>query len=425
MRKSLEQILMWSLVVALMAGCQSPSPALDNGPEEPDEPDVVEEEDADEEEDAEEEPDPEPRERPEGAVDHTSEEHELWVTEVAGPFHHPWAVAFLPDGRMLVTERRGNLMLVEDGEATEVDGLPAIRATNQGGLLDVSLHPDYEESGWIYLTYSKPEEGSQQTATAVARARLDGTSLTDLEEIFVQNRYSGAGRHYGSRIVWLEDGTFLVSIGDRGQEPPRAQDTEDHAGSVLRLNDDGTVPSDNPFVGDDDVLDEIYTYGNRNIQGMALDPETGVVWAADHGPRGGDILYAIEAGNNYGWPIFTYGMDYQTGEPMSVTETQDPDELPGVVAPNHQFDPTHPPSGLVIVRGGYFENWQGDVLVGGLRTQEIRRLVVDGDEISHEEAFLSDDLGRIRDVRQGPDGDVYVLPDRNDGMLYRVQAAEE
>ncbi len=415
-------LLLLPFLVAL-SGCES-SPPVDEGENHPSpsEPNDVEPDDATESSDTADE-DVGPRERPEGAEDHSTDQHDLWIAEVAGPFEHPWSVAFLPDGRKLVTERPGRLFSVDDGELTEIDGLPSLRADSQGGLLDVSVGPDFEEDGWIYLTYSKPDPNSQQTATAVARAKLEGASLTDLEELFVQNRYSGSGRHYGSRIVWLDDGTFLVSVGDRGSEPPRAQDTDDHAGSVLRLNADGTVPEDNPFVGDDEVLDEIYTYGNRNIQGMARDPETGDVWAADHGPQGGDILYSIEAGNNHGWPIFTYGMDYQTGQPMDVTETQDPDELPDVVAPTHQFDPSHPPSGLAIIRGGFFDNWQGNILSGGLRTQEIRRLVV-GDDSVEEEAIMSGVLGRIRDVRQGPGGEVYVLPDRPDAMLYRVEAAE-
>ena len=404
-----------TIISFFIFACDGESPVVEE-PEQQDEAPSDEQADAD--------IDDVPRERPEGASEHSTEEQVLWVSEVAGPFEHPWSVAFLPDGRKLVTERPGRLQLVENGELVEVSGLPEIRSTNQGGLLDVSLHPDYDQTGWIYLTYSKPEPGSQQTATAVARARLEETGLTDVEELFVQDRYSGAGRHYGSRIVWLDDGTFLFSIGDRGQEPPRAQDTGDHAGSVLRLNDDGTVPDDNPFVDDEEVLDEIYTYGNRNIQGMARDEETGVVWASDHGPRGGDILYVIEGGNNYGWPIFTYGMDYGTGEPMDETVTQDPDELPEVTAPFHRFDPSHPPSGLVIVRGGYFDAWQGHILAGGLRTQEIRRLVPGDDGVDHEEAILSNELGRIRDVRQGPDETIYILPDSSDAMLYRVEAGE-
>ncbi len=364
-----------------------------------------------------------PRERPEEASEHTTEDHDLWLSEVAGPFDHPWAVTFLPDDQQLVTERSGRLHRIDGEDITEITGLPDIESDNQGGLLDVSLHPDYDDNGWIYLTYSSPDPDSDDTATAVARAQLDGDELTDLEQLFIQDRYSGAGRHYGSRLVWLDDHTFLMSIGDRGSDPPRAQDTDDHAGSVLRLNDDGTVPDDNPFVDDDDVLDEIYTYGNRNIQGMSRDSETGTVWAADHGPRGGDILYSIEAGQNYGWPIFTYGMDYSTGQPMDETQTQDPDDLPDVTAPYHRFDPSHPPSGLVILRGGHFDNWQGHILVGGLRTQEIRRIVPNDEGAQHEEAILSDDMGRIRDVRQGPDGALYILPDSPDAMLYRVDAA--
>ena len=406
------------LLFVPLVGCQSSGAS----PEEPAVgPDTSADVDRDDE--GEQEDEPTPPERPEGASDYSTQEQDLWITEVAGPFHHPWAVAFLPDGRKLVTERRGRLLLVEDGDAVEVDGLPTINSANQGGLLDVSLHPDFGETPWVYLTFSKPESGGQGTATAVARGQLEGTTLTEVEELFVQNQYSGSGRHYGSRIVWLGDGTFLFSIGDRGSEPMRAQDTQDHAGSVLRLNADGTVPSDNPFVDDGDVLDEIYTFGNRNIQGMARDAETGVVWAADHGPSGGDILYTIEAGNNYGWPIFTYGMDYSTGEPMSETQTQDPDELDEVVAPAHRFDPSHPPSGLVVVRGGFFDQWQGDILSGGLRTQEIRRLVQGNGGISQEEPILSDEFGRIRDVRQGPDGAIYVLPDSSEAKLFRIDPA--
>ena len=416
MRRFRRLTLMLTLFVFLLAACDDSSAEIDD-PNDNGDTSTDAENDENEE-------DTGPRERPEGATDHSTDEQDLWVSELAGPFEHPWSVAFLPDGRKLVTERPGRLQLVENGDLSEISGLPDIHSTNQGGLLDVSLHPDYDDNGWIYLTYSKPEDGGNQTSTAVARAQLDGTELTDLEELFVQDRYSGAGRHYGSRITWLDDGTFLVSVGDRGAEPPRAQDTSDHAGSVLRLHDDGSVPDDNPFVEDDDVLDEIYTYGNRNIQGMARDPETDTVWASDHGPRGGDILYTIEAGNNYGWPIFTFGMDYSTGEPMDVTETQDPDELAEVTAPFHEFDPSHPPSGLVIVRGGHFDAWQGNILAGGLRTQEIRRLVLNDDAIEEEEAILSGELGRIRDVRQGPDGAIYVLPDTSDAMLYRVEAAE-
>ena len=365
-----------------------------------------------------------PEEMPEGAQEISTEDQDLWVTEVAGPFEHPWAMAFLPDGQMLVTERSGQLHRVHDGEVTQISGLPELQANNQGGLLDVSLHPDFEDNDWIYFTYSSPDPDSSHTATAVGRARLDGDELTDVEEIFIHNQYSSPGRHYGSRLTWLGDGTFLASIGDRGADPPRAQDTQDHAGSVIRLNDDGSIPDDNPFVDDEDVLDEIYTYGNRNIQGMARDEDTDTVWASDHGPRGGDILYTIEAGRNYGWPIFTYGDDYQTGEPMDETETQDPDDLDDVDAPYHLFDPSHPPSGLTIIRDANFDAWQGNILVGGLRTQEIRRIVTNDEGAEHEEAILSNEMGRIRDVRQAPGGGaIYILPDTPDAMLYRVDAA--
>jgi len=340
------------------------------------------------------------------------------LVQLASGLVHPWGIAFLPDGRILITERPGRLQLWENGELTEIAGIPEVNAQGQGGLLDVAVHPDVEDNGWIYLTYAKPD-GNGQTATALGRARLEGSGLEDWEDIFVQNRYSQPGRHYGSRLAWAQDGTLLMTIGDRGSEPPRSQDLNDHAGKVLRLNDDGSIPSDNPFVDDPDALDEIYAYGVRNTQGMVVDPGSGDIWTTDHGPRGGDEINRIEAGLNYGWPLVTRGLDYGSEGPFPDAINR---RMEGVVEPFYEFLPTHAPSGLAWVSGDTFPAWEGNLLAGGLRSERIRRVVFDEQEVLHEEELLLQEVGRIRDVRQGADGYIYVLTDESDGTLYRLES---
>jgi glucose/arabinose dehydrogenase len=352
------------------------------------------------------------------AIENTEYE-EIRIVKVANGLENPWAMAFLPDGRILVTERVGRLHLVENDTVTEVSGVPEVQAQGQGGLLDVVLHPAYEETGWIYLTYSKPN-GNGETATALARGRLEGTTLVDVEDLFVQNRYSEPGRHYGSRLAWTTDGKLLMTIGDRGAEPPRAQDLTDHAGSLIRLNDDGSIPEDNPFVGDDNALGELYAYGLRNLQGLVVDPETNTIWATDHGPRGGDELNRIEAGNNYGWPLVTRGLDYGTEGPFPDAVTR---RMEGMTEPFHEFLPTHAPSGLALVTADRFPAWQGNLLVGGLRSERIRRVIFDENEVLHEEELLLGTVGRIRDVREAPDGYIYVLSDEENGAIYRIEPA--
>ena len=349
---------------------------------------------------------------------------DLRVTKVTGGLEHPWAVAFLPDGRMLVTERPGRLNIIQNGEIQRVDGLPEIHARGQGGLMEVVLHPEYEANGWIYLTWSKPD-GEGQTATALGRARLDGHSLVDYEELFVQDRFSSPGRHYGSKLAWTPDGKLLMSIGDRGTDPPRAQDLMDHAGTLLRLNDDGTVPQDNPFVGDDNALDEIFSYGHRNIQGLVVHPETGQIWATEHGPRGGDELNLLEAGKNYGWPVVTLGLNYRDQQEFPHSEAR---RKEGMVDPVYELLPTHAPSGLAIVNPGHFTaRWDHNLLAGGLRAERIRRLVVDNPEgfyeVIHDEELLLKEIGRIRDVRIGPDNNIYIVNDARDGALWKVAPA--
>ncbi|NGX15687.1 PQQ-dependent sugar dehydrogenase [Wenzhouxiangella sp. XN24] len=338
----------------------------------------------------------------------------LRVLRVAEGLEHPWGVALLPEG-YLVTERPGRLNLVIDGEIRRISGTPEVHAFRQGGLLDVVLHPEHASNGWVYLTYSSGDEDG--TATALGRGRLEGTQLVDFEQIFVQDRRSEPGRHYGSRIAWLSDGTLLMTIGDRGSEPSRAQDLGDHAGKVIRLNDDGTVPEDNPFVGRDGALPEIWSYGHRNIQGIVV-AEGDVVWVTEHGPRGGDELNRIEPGQNYGWPVVSKARDYRTEEQYGEARSR-----PGYVDPVYEFLPTLAPSGLALVTRDQFPRWRGNLLAGGLAAERIRRVVLEDDVVVHEEELLLGRVGRIRDVREGADGSIYVLTDEDDGGLYRVESA--
>jgi aldose sugar dehydrogenase len=343
----------------------------------------------------------------------------LRLVRVAEGLRNPWAVAFLGNDRMLVSERGGRLLLVQGGRTTEVSGLPDdLHAQSQGGLLDVVPHPDHARNGWIYITYSRGNQHA--TVPALIRARLEGNRLVGVEQLFQSNTPNSPGRHYGSRVLFLPDGTLLMTIGDRGTNPERAQDTRDHSGTVLRLNADGSVPRDNPFVGNDAYAPEIYSYGHRNIQGIAHHPVTGEIWATDHGPRGSDRLDLIQPGRNYGWPDFTLGREYRTQEQFGDSRR----ESPQFVQPVRDIMPTLAPSGLAVVQGGGFhETWQGNLLAGGLRAQRILRLVIEDREVVHMEELLHGTVGRIRDVRQGPDGNIYVVTDEENGGLYRVEPA--
>ncbi|MDC8802250.1 PQQ-dependent sugar dehydrogenase [Halomonas pacifica] len=349
----------------------------------------------------------------------TSDHHDFRLVRLADGLNHPWSLALLPDGRLLVSERGGRLWLLEGDTRRALDGLPAVSARGQGGLLDLALPPDFGggdgDNDWLYFTYSRPGPGG--SATALARARLGDAGLTELATLFVQDRYSDPGRHYGGRLAFLPDGSLAMSIGDRGRDPSRAQDGGDHAGGVLRLSQEGGVPADNPFVDDPAVLDELYSLGNRNIQGLTVDGE-GRLWASEHGPRGGDELNRIEAGANYGWPEVSRGRDYVTFLPIGD------DSRPGMRDPVHVFEGRFAPSGLAWVSGDAFPGWQGSLLAGGLRSERLVRLVVDGDRVVEREIVLEGEIGRIRDVRTGPDGRIYLLSDASDGGLYRLEPLE-
>jgi glucose/arabinose dehydrogenase len=348
-----------------------------------------------------------------------SEQAAFSVERLTAGLEHPWSMAFLPDGGMLVTERAGRLRLVNQDFKVVPEplaGVPTAFARGQGGLLDVVLHPGFAENRLVYLSYAYLGDGG--AATAVARGRLGGSGLEDTEVIFESNALASGGRHFGSRLAFNEAGHLFVTHGDRG-ERERAQDLGDHAGSLIRLNDDGSVPDDNPFVGRTDALPELYSYGHRNPQGMALNPATGAIWLHEHGPRGGDEINIIEASANYGWPVVSQGREYASGRPVGT------DEAAGTTPAIHVWDPSIAPSGMAFYDGEAFPEWQGDLLVGALAYQLLVRLELDGDRVVHEERLLEGELGRIRDVRVGPDGLVYLLTDDTDGGIYRLAPVEE
>jgi aldose sugar dehydrogenase len=352
---------------------------------------------------------------PPSAEDRARVAHRV-VTVVEG-LEHPWGLAFLPDGEgMLVTERPGRLRLVRQGQlvAEPIAGVPAVRASGQGGLLDVTLHPDFARNRLVYLSYSKP--GDRGATTAVARGRLDGVALVGVEDIFVADAWASGGQHFGSRLVFDGAGHLYITVGDRG-DGQRAQNLRDHAGTTLRLHDDGRVPQDNPFVGRTDARPEIYTFGNRNAQGMVLHPATGEVWLNEHGPRGGDEINRVVAGRNYGWPEFSFGNHY-TGRRIP-----DPTADAGLELPLLHWTPSIAPSGMAVYTGDVFPQWRGDVFVGALAGQHLRRVRFDGTRVVEQEELLRDRRHRIRDVRNGPDGLIYLLVDDSRAPLLRLEPA--
>ena len=346
-----------------------------------------------------------------------SAKHRFHLVKVVDGLEHPWGLAFLPDGRMLVTERPGRLRIVADGWLVPepVAGVPEVWADGQGGLLDVALHPGFAENGLIYLSYASPDDDND-AATAVARGRLVGERLEDVEEIYVALPRDDGGRHFGSRLLFA-DGYLFVTAGERG-EPDRAQDVGDPAGSVVRLLDDGRVPEDNPFIGQADARPELYSIGHRNPQGMAREAATGRIYAVEHGPKGGDELNLIEPGVNYGWPVITHGKSYMGFKIGEGTHKE------GMAQPVHYWVPSISPSGLMIYDADRFPAWQGSFFAGALSGELLVRLEVAGGKAVVEERMLEDLEERIRDVRQGPDGLIYLLTDHPEGMLLRLEPAD-
>jgi len=340
-------------------------------------------------------------------------EHDFAVGTLATGLRRPWSLAFLPGGRMLVTERPGRLLILgpEGGKPVPVDNVPAVAALGQGGLLDVVLHPGFAANGLVYLSYAEP--GSAGAGTAVARARLEGDRLEGLEVVFRQRPKLPGGRHFGSRLVFLPDGTLLISMGDRARQN-RAQDLSNHQGTIARIAEDGAVPTNNPFVETPGARPEIYTYGHRNVHGLARDPQTGDVWAHEYGARGGDELNLIKAGANYGWPAITYSTNYD-GSVISPKTRQE-----GMEQPVTHWTPSISPSGLAVYRGDKFPNWRGDLFIGALTPGHLRHLKMKEGRAVSQEPLLQGLGERIRDVRVGPDGFIYVLTDSADGKLIRL-----
>jgi glucose/arabinose dehydrogenase len=337
------------------------------------------------------------------------------VDTVARGLDHPWGLAFLPDGRMLVTERPGRLRIVDrSGRLSEpVAGVPKVAAVGQGGLLDVALDPRFADNRFVYLSYAEPGTGGS-AGTTVARGRLAATRLEDVQVIYRQAPKAASAAHFGSRLVFAGDGTLFVTQGDRLTERGRAQDLSDGIGKIVRINRDGSVPPDNPFVGRTGARPEIWSYGHRNVQGAALHPQTGQLWTAEHGARGGDELNRVEAGKNYGWPVITYGVDYSGAKIGEGTAK------PGMEQPVYYWDPVIAPSGMTFYTGDELRGWRGSLLIGSLRPGLLVRLTFENGRVVREERYLGERRERIRDVRQGPDGRVYLLTDSSDGRILRV-----
>jgi glucose/arabinose dehydrogenase len=345
----------------------------------------------------------------------------LSVTTVASGLRNPWGLEFLPDGRMLVTEKAGAMRIVaRDGTlGPDIAGVPAVDSAGQGGLLDVAVDPDFASNRTIFFTYAEPRGGATNGTTLARAVLVDGPTprLDNLQIIFRQTPAWESRLHFGSRIVFAADGTLFLALGERSNAATRvqAQDLGGHLGKVVRINKDGTVPRDNPFVGRADAKPEIWSYGLRNIQAAALQPGTNLLWTVEHGPRGGDELNQPEAGKNYGWPVITYGIEYNgNAMPGAITAQA------GMEQPVYYWDPVIAPMGMTFYTGDLFPAWKGSILVGGHSSRKLVRLVLDGRKVVSEDWLLTEEAPRIRDVKQGPDGAVYVLTNETDGKVLRV-----
>ncbi len=313
----------------------------------------------------------------------------------------PWGMVWLPDGSMLVTEKSGVLYHIINGTKTEVKNVPKVYNRGQGGLLDIALHPDYAKNGWIYITYAAAEGEGEGGNTKLIRTKLQDGSLTQIESLYKATPNSTKGQHFGSRIVFDNEGYLYFSVGERGDRIKNPQDITRDCGKIYRLNDDGSIPKDNPFVGQAGAKEAIYTYGNRNPQGMAKHPETGEIWAHEHGPQGGDEINIIKKGANYGWSVVTYGIDYD-GTTISTENKK-----PGIEDPIFYWLPSIAPSGMAFVTSDRYPDWKGHLVVGSLKFQYLELVKLKGKEVI-ERQKIATDIGRIRNVAQGPDGYIYI-----------------
>ena len=338
--------------------------------------------------------------------------HKIEVEVLAEGLVNPWSIAFLPDGSMLIAERPGILRFFRDGQLSDpLSGLPPIWQNGQGGLLEVALHPDYESNGWIYFAYASSDDGRKGN-TAIGRGKLQGNAIVDFETLFRGSPLTDLPYHFGCRIVFDEQNNFYFPIGDRG-EMDNAQKLSNHNGKLMRLKDDGSIPADNPFVDESAAMPEIFNYGHRNIQGMAIHPVSGEIWTHEHGPRGGDEINIEKAGANYGWPVVTFGINYD-GTVISNDTT-----LPGITDPVHYWVPSIAPCGMAFVTSDKYPNWKNNLMVTALAGQQIQRLSLNGTQVVDTELLLQG-YARFRDIRQGPDGYLYVLSE-GPGQLIRLK----
>lgn len=350
-------------------------------------------------------------------------EHAVRLVTVVEGLEHPWGLAFLPDGRMLVTERPGRLRVIgADGrlDPVAVAGLPRVDPQGQGGLLDVAAHPRFAENRWVYWVYAQ-RDASGANGTELARGRLDGGPgayrMQDVQVLFRMAPKSNGGLHYGARLVFDAAGLLYLTLGDRG-EMARAQRLDDHAGKILRLTDEGKPAPGNPFAGQAAAQPEVFSLGHRNVQGAALHPRSGALWAVEHGPQGGDELNLIRAGANYGWPVITYGVNYVTGTRIGEGTARE-----GMQQPVRHWTPSPALSGLAFYNGDRFARWRGDLFIGALRGQSLIRVRLDGERAVEDEVLLRGHVARVRDVRAGPDGLLYLLTDHPNGALLRLEPA--
>ena len=353
-----------------------------------------------------------------GVSSFTTSASDFRVDTITDGLENPWDMVFLPTGGILVTERTGALRLISSGKLvdTAIGGLPRIKQHGQGGLMGIALHPDFARNRLVYLSYAGRGRGGY--STEVLRARFDGANLHDIEIIFRARPKVRGGRHFGGCLLFDDQGYLFISLGERGEDDD-AQDLSNHSGSLIRLQDDGSVPANNPFAELSDVAPGIYTRGNRNIQGLVLHPVTGEVWTHEHGPRGGDEVNIMHAGENYGWPVITYGRNYVIG-----TKIGEGTHKPGMVQPIYKWVPSIAPSGMAFYEGDKFPDWRGDLFVGSLKFGLLVRLEIKGNEIVTEERLLGGKYGRIRNVVEGPDGYIYLLTDQANGKLLRLMPNE-
>ena len=343
-----------------------------------------------------------------------SEKHNFEIETIAEGLIFPWSIDFLPDGRMLVTEKPGRLRIVEDGKLSEpVKGVPDVTYMDQSGLLDIALDPDFAKNNIIYLSYSTGGIGG--IGTEVVKGKFVGNEFKESEVIFKLHPKTSPAYHFGARMLFAKDGSLFITLGDRGDQD-RAQDLRDHLGTLVRINKDGSVPEDNPFVNDPSVKPEIYTYGSRNIQGIAMHPDTDEIWSVEHGPYGGDELNLMKPGVNYGWPVITYGVSYGLG--LKIGEGT---EKEGMAQPVHYWSPSIATSSLLFYTGDKFPDWKGNAFVSSLKYGQLARLVIRNNKVIKEERLINGKVGRIREVQQGLDGYIYIITDQTNGKLLRLK----